>query len=169
MTYKETLFFISKCLTISLDEKNKEIILLKLQSEEIDWDSVVKLSTSHYVLPALYCNLIRADFLQYLPKDLVSYMEQITSLNRERNQQIITQAKKLNTLLLANNIIPLFLKGTGNLLANLYQDVAERMIGDIDFILSKEDYLKAIKVLRDNGYCDVEKYSFPNQRHYRRI
>ena len=103
MTYKETLFFISKCLTISLDEKNKEIILLKLQSEEIDWDSVVKLSTSHYVLPALYCNLIRADFLQYLPKDLVSYMEQITSLNRERNQQIITQAKKLNTLLLDHN------------------------------------------------------------------
>ena len=172
MTYKETLFFISKCLTISLEEKNKEVILLKLQSEEIDWDAVIKVSTSHYVLPALYCNLMRADFLQYLPKDLVSYMEHISSINRERNQQIIIQAKKLNTLLLANNITPLFLKGTGNLLVDLYEDVAERMVGDIDFIFSKEDYPKTITVLRDNGYSDVEKYKYdipPSQKHYRRI
>ncbi len=171
MTYKETLFFIAQCLTISLEEKNKEVILLKLQSEEIDWEAVVKVSTSHYVFPALYCNLMRADFLQYLPQDLVFYMEHIASLNRERNQQIITQAKKLNTLLLANNITPLFLKGTGNLLADLYEDVAERMVGDIDFIFSKEDYPKTITVLRDNGYSDVEKYKyhFPSQKHYRRI
>ena len=171
MTYKETLFFIAQCLTISLEEKNKEVILLKLQSEEIDWEAVVKVSTNHYVLPALYCNLMSADFLQYLPQDLVFYMEHIASLNRERNQRIITQAKKLNTLLLANNITPLFLKGTGNLLADLYEDVAERMVGDIDFIFSKEDYPKTIAVLRDNGYSDVEKhkYNFPKHRHYRRI
>ena len=43
-------------------------------------------------------------------------MEHITNLNRERNQQIITQAKELNTLLLKNNITPIFLKGTGNLI-----------------------------------------------------
>ena len=171
MTYKEFLFFISQCLTISLEEKNKEVILLKLQSEEIDWDAIVKLSTSHYVLPAMYCNLMRADFLQYLPKDLVSYMQSIANINRERNQQIIVQAKKLNSLLLANNITPLFLKGTGNLLVGLYEDNAERMVGDIDFIFSKEDYPKAITVLRDNGYSDVEKlkYHIPSQKHYRRI
>ena len=87
-------------------------------------------------------------------------MEQIASINRERNQQIIIQAKKLNTLLLANNITPLFLKGTGNLLADLYEDIAERMVGDIDFIFSKEDYPKAITVLRDNGYSDVEKHKY---------
>ena len=39
-------------------------------------------------------------------------MEHITNLNRERNKQIITQAKDLNTLLLKNNITPIFLKGT---------------------------------------------------------
>ena len=43
-----------------------------------------------------------------------------------------------------NNCTPIFLKGTGNLLANLYEDIAERMVGDIDFIFSKEDYPKAI-------------------------
>ena len=145
MSYKETLYFIATCLTISLEDKNRVVIQKLLQSDMIDWDAVVQLSTSHYVFPALYCNLKRADFLQYLPQDLVNYMEHITNLNRERNEQIITQAKELNTLLLANNITPIFLKGTGNLLADLYEDIAERMVGDIDFILSKEDYPKAIR------------------------
>jgi len=171
MSYKETLYFIATCLTISLEEINRQSIEKQLQSDTIDWDAVVKVSTAHYVFPALYCNLNRSGFLQYLPQELVSYMEHITNLNRERNQQIITQAKDLNTLLLANNITPIFLKGTGNLLADLYEDIGERMVGDIDFIFSKEDYPKAITVLRDNRYSDVGKYEyhFPAQKHYRRL
>ena len=88
MNYKETLFFISKCLTISLEEKNREEIELILKTTNIDWDKVVKVSTSHYVFPAIYCNLKRADFLKYLPTDLVEYMKHITNLNRERNTRI---------------------------------------------------------------------------------
>ena len=171
MSYKEILCFIATCLTISLEEKNRVVIQKLLQSDMIDWDAVVQLSTSHYVFPALYCNLKRADFLQYLPQDLVNYMEHITNLNRERNEQIITQAKELNTLLLANNITPIFLKGTGNLLADLYEDIAERMVGDIDFIFSKEDYPKAISILREFGYSDVLKTDnrYPQFKHYQRL
>ena len=36
-----------------------------IQSNNLDWDKVVKVSTSHYVFPALYCNLQRSNFLQY--------------------------------------------------------------------------------------------------------
>jgi len=171
MNYKEILYFVATCLTISLEDKNKQVIEKQLQSETIDWDAVVKVSTAHYVFPALYCNLKCADFLKYLPQDLVSYMEHITDLNRERNQQIITQAQELNSLLLANNITPIFLKGTGNLLANLYEDIAERMVGDIDFIFSKEDYPKAIIVLRDNGYLEneISHYKPLAFRHYPRL
>ena len=64
-------------------------------------------------------------------------MKHITDLNRDRNKQIISQAQDLNTLLLNNNITPIFLKGTGNLLEGLYDDIAERMLGDIDFLFSK--------------------------------
>ena len=89
MNYKETLFFIAKCLTISLEDKNRDEIELILETTYIDWDAVVKVSTAHYVFPALYCNLKRVDFLKYLPQELVSYMKHITNLNRERNEQII--------------------------------------------------------------------------------
>ena len=171
MNYKETLFFIAKCLTISLEEKNRQEIEKQLKSTSIDWDAVVKVSTAHYVFPALYCNLKRSNFIHYLPKELVTYMEQITNLNRERNKQIITQAKELNNFLLANNITPIFLKGTGNLLTGIYDDIAERMVGDIDFIFSKKDYSKAISVLREFGYSEVGKhrYHFPYNKHYGRL
>ena len=171
MTYKETLFFIAKCLTVSLEKKNKEIILKKLQSQKIDWDKFVKLSTSHLVLTAIYCNLQRSDLINHLPKDLVSYMKQITSINRNRNKQIIKQAKKLNKLLLKNNIEPIFLKGTGNLLSDLYVDISERMVGDIDLIFSEKDYFKAINLLKNNGYSDSKRYKYSSlkTRHYKRI
>jgi hypothetical protein len=171
MSYKETLYFIAKCLTISLEEKNRDEIELVLKTTDVDWDNIVKVSTSHYVFPALYCNFKRADFLKYLPVDLVDYMKHITDLNRDRNTQIIAQAQELNSLLLANNITPIFLKGTGNLLAEIYDDIAERMVGDIDFIFSKEDYPKAITILRAFGYGNVSKnnYHFPNHKHYRRL
>ena len=175
MNFKETLFFVAKCLTISLDDKNKLSVEKHLKSKNIDWDSVVKVSTNHLVFPALYCNLQRCNLLHYLPKDLVAYMEHISNLNRVRNKKIIMEARELNNLLLAKGIKPIFLKGTANLLAGLYEDTAERMVGDIDFIFSKEDYPKAIKLLRNFDYSEVNKYDyhyhFPegNQNHYRRL
>jgi hypothetical protein len=170
LNYKETLYFIAKCLTISFEVENRQAIEKQLKSTSIDWDAVVKVSTAHYVFPALYCNLQRANFLHYLPQELVSYMEHITDINRERNKQIIAQAKELNNFLLANNITPIFLKGTGNLLAGIYDDIAERMVGDIDFIFSKEDHPKAITILKTFGYSFVDKtpYELPF-RHYPRL
>ena len=168
MNYKETLFFIAKCLTISLENKNRDEIELILETTDIDWEAVVKVSTAHYVFSALYCNLKRVDFLKYLPQELVSYMEHITDLNRDRNKKIVTQAKDLNSLLIANNITPIFLKGTGNLLAGIYEDIGERMVGDIDFIFSKEDYPKAIIALKEFGYYRKAPL-LSNHRHYSRL
>ena len=171
MNYKETLYFISKCLTISLEESNRQAIEKELQSKTINWEGVVEVSTAHYVFPAMYCNLKRVGFLHYLPQELVNFMEHITNLNRERNQQIITQAKDLNTLLLQNNITPIFLKGTGNLLAGIYDDISERMVGDLDLLFSLDDYPKAIKVLRDNCYLpqSMNSYAHLPHRHYPRL
>ena len=158
-------------MTIFLENKNRQEIEKQLKSKSIDWDAVVKVSTAHYVFPALYCNLKRVDFLKYLPQELVSYMKHITNLNRDRNVQILQQAKKLNNLLLANNITPIFLKGTGNILSGIYDDIAERMVGDIDFIFSKDDYPKAIAILTEFGYSEVVKidYNWPIFKHYPRM
>ncbi|MDB2385383.1 nucleotidyltransferase family protein [Polaribacter sp.] len=171
MNFKETLFFVAKCLTISKDEKNKVAIEKQLKNGKVDWDNVVKVSTSHYVFPALYLNLKKVNFLNYLPDDLVEYMKHITDLNRDRNEQIIAQAKDLNILLQKNGIQPIFLKGASYLLENLYDDIAERMVGDIDFIVSKKEYKKTAEILHNYGYETVlkTKNHFPQFKHYPRI
>ena len=169
MNYKETLFFIGKCLTITHEKINRIDIEHQLKFGEINWDNVVKVSTSHYVFPALYCNLKRVGFLHYLPEDLVEYMKHITGLNRDRNIQIIEQAKEINELLLSNSITPVFLKGTGNLLENLYEDIAERMVGDIDFLVKKENCKFAFNILQENGYTHKVSELFNDHRHLPRI
>ena len=159
MNYKKTIFFIAKCLTISLEEKNRDEIEKQLKSKTINWDTVVKVSTAHYVFPAIYCNFKRADFLKYLPRELVSYMQHITNLNRERNKKIIAQAQELNIILLANSITPIFLKGTGNLLEGLYEDIGERMVGDIDLLFSEKDFFKGIDIIKNDKYTKIEGQS----------
>lgn len=166
MTYRQTLFFIGQCLTINLEEHNRVLVEAKLKNEKIDWEAVVKLSTKHYVFPALYLNFCRANFLMYLPSDLVEYMIDITNLNRERNTQIIEQAKEINTLLKAHNITPVFLKGTGNLLEGLYEDIGERMTRDIDLFVSKPDFKETITILKNEGYKRNENNSEVFHRHY---
>ncbi|WP_158841375.1 nucleotidyltransferase family protein [Polaribacter sp. L3A8] len=166
MNYKETLFFVAKCLTINHEEKNKILVEKELKSRNTDWDSVVKLSTGHFVFPALYCNLKRANFLHYLPEELVNYMIHITDLNRARNQQIIDQAKEINELLLKNNITPIFLKGTGNLLEGLYEDIGERMVGDIDLIVSKDDFKNTVEILKKEKYSAKSEVYMDFHWHY---
>ena len=102
-------------MTITHEEQNKILVENQLKLNTIDWDAVVKVSTGHCVLPSLYCNLKREDFLHYLPSELVEYIIHLTNLNRERNQKIVAQAKEINELLVSNSITPIFLKGTCNL------------------------------------------------------
>ena len=171
MNYKKTLFFITKSLTILSEEKNRFEIEFLLKKNNIEWDSVVKLSTKHYVLPALFINLKRAQFLKYIPSDLVNYMKFITEINRERNQKIILQSKKINFLLKKNGITPIFLKGTGGLIAGLYNDIAERMVGDIDFLIKNEDHKCAYEILLKNNYYQPNDLleNYPDHRHYPRL
>ena len=159
------------CLTISQEKKNRQIIEARLKKNDIDWEFVVEVSTGHYVFPAMYCALKREGFLTYLPQELLNFMEHVADTNRDRNTQIISQAKELNTFLLSHNITPIFIKGTANLLAGLYSDITERMVGDIDFLFSSQDYPKAIQVLKEWGYYyqkEPEKLS-REHRHYPRL
>lgn len=171
MTNAEITLFIAKSLSISLNGKNLEEIKKVLKSQKIDWDLFVKISTSQLVLPALYCNYKRYHLLHFLPDDLVAYMQEITSLNRDRNQQIIEQINELNSLLRQNGVNPIFIKGASHLIQGLYQDPAERMVGDIDFLVSGEQYHKSIELILDSGYKPLKnsKQIRPNHRHFSRL
>lgn len=171
MTPAEIKIFIAKSLSISIKSKNLEEVKKVLKSQKIDWDLFVKISTSQLVLPALYCNYKRNHLLKFLPDDLVAYMHEIASLNSERNLQILEQINELNSLLSQNGVNPIFIKGAANLIQDLYTDTAERMVGDIDFLVSGEQYHISVELMFDDGY-DVLKDSYhlrPDVKHFSRL
>lgn len=171
MTYKETLFFVGKSLTMNSEKENVSYITNLIKANKVNWDKVVQLSTKHYVFPALYCNLKRAGIINLLPLDLAEYMAHITQLNRERNLQIIEQAKEVNKVLIDKGIVPIFLKGTALLLQNMYEDIGERMVGDIDFLVEEKHYQNTYTILKNMGYKKVldTSYDFPGFKHLPRI
>ena len=58
-TKTEIILFIAKSLSISINNKNLNHVKEILQSHDVNWDLLVKISTSQLVLPALYCNYER--------------------------------------------------------------------------------------------------------------
>lgn len=152
MTNIEALLFVGKCLSLAAEPKRADEIQKVVQSGDVDWRVVVYESSNQLVVPALYFNLKRNNLLSNLPEDLISYFEEITNANRERNRQILSQVKNLTTLLKKEGLSPIYIKGTAHLIDGLYEDIGERMIGDIDFILKMEDALKAFQILKKNGY-----------------
>ena len=73
---------------------------------------------------------------------------------------LLKEAKELSELLYKNNINHIFLKGTALLLSNVFEDIGERMIGDIDFIIQHKMKKKIKKLLEKNNYLIVIYHLF---------
>lgn len=127
-----------------------------LTQPNVDWDALVTEGSRHLVLPAIYCRLKSRALLNLLPKDLATYLDEITTINRNRNSAIIEQAKSLAHLFNSHNIEHVFLKGTALLALNCYEDNAERMIGDIDILIPKHQVQTAYKLAQENGYNPIK-------------
>lgn len=172
MNNKETLFFIGKCLT--LDQHSEKIPEVRdvIGNGKIDWEKIVWVSSSQFVLPALYLQLRRNGLTVNLPTDLIEHFKEITQLNRDRNKAILKQVEEITKSLNALKIYPVFLKGVAHLLLGLYIDPAERMIGDIDFLVPANQMVSAAEILIKEGYTPLVEYhkeSFLNTKHYPRL
>jgi len=172
MNNKENLFFVAKCLT--LDQNPEKIVEVRdvIRNDDIDWENIVRVSSGQFVLPALYLQLKRNGLIEELPADLIEHFEEITQLNRERNQAILTQVEDVTKSLNRHNIFPVYLKGVAHLLKGLYIDPAERMIGDIDFLVPEDQMVEAAEILIEEGYKPLATYykdAFKKTKHYPRL
>ncbi len=172
MNYPEALLFIGKCLTLGQHPEKAVSIQQEIRKGRINWEQVVWMTSGQLVLPAFFLNLKKASLLGELPADLVEYMEYLTRLNRERNIQILEQIKTISALLNRHSIHPVFLKGAAHLAISLYEDVGERMMGDIDFLVEENELLQAAELLCKEGYKPLVEYYPPyhqKAKHYPRL
>lgn len=145
--------YILRFLRLLLDtNSNKDQIITKIIDSQYFWDGIVEMGSRHLVLPAVYGNLKRKNILKLIPVDLEKFLKNIYEKNGERNKKILLQIESLNALFLKNYIDHIFLKGSALLLSNKFDDLNERMIGDIDILIKKESILKARDLIIKNGY-----------------
>ena len=111
------------------------------------------MASGHLMLPALFFNIQKKKVFYLFPEDFIEYIKNIFEINKARNRILLSEAKELSELFYKNNIKHIFLKGTALLLSNVFEDIGERMVGDIDFIIQHKDEEKVKKVLEKNNYC----------------
>jgi len=131
-----------------------------LKSPNFDWDAIVIEGSKHLVLPALFCRLQSKELLHLLPTELKTYLEEITSINRNRNISIIKQVRSITQLLTKNKIEHVFLKGSALLVLGYYEDNAERMVGDIDILVAADQISDAFEIIKNNGYDETFGYAY---------
>ncbi|MBT8324315.1 MAG: nucleotidyltransferase family protein [Bacteroidia bacterium] len=124
----------------------------RLSHAQTDWDAVVTEGSRHLILPALYCSLKAKSLLHLLPNDLVTYLEEITTINRNRNQSILEQIQFISKVFTAHTIDHVFLKGSAMLVSGYYTDIAERMIGDIDILIAQNQLNDAFVLLQQHNF-----------------
>lgn len=164
------MYFVGECLSLAkYPERSKEIARY-IKSNYVDWDKVVEFSSNQLVVPSLYLNLKNAQLLNLLPEGLEIYFKEITQANKIRNEALIKQVNHLVSILDKHKIKPLFLKGMAHLLEGLYQDIGERMLSDIDFLVSRNQVEKVAEVLKREGYTRLyEGGLLFKSRHYARL
>lgn len=168
MSPKDLYYFLGKCLVVDEVPDIRQEIIGKIGEADFSWEQFVQVGSNHLVLPALYVKLRDADLLPFLPDELAMHMAGIHALNLERNRSLMKQAHWLIQVLQQADIHPVFLKGTGALLEDLYADPGERILSDIDCLVKAGDFEKAVQMIRAEGYSSPPFHpeSLPMMHHY---
>ena len=161
-------------LKISKEERFLINILFEKKIDEsifkkINYENLVKISSSHLVLPALYLKLKKKKYLTKTPNDFKSYLEFIYKHNSKNNQKLIEETKTIKNILKKNKIKYCLLKGANYILNDLYSDIGERMIGDIDFLIEKDNYDKVCNLFYEKGYKNKYNYKLWKTKHAPRL
>lgn len=146
-----------RCLIADKQSDATEEIKNKVFGKEETLFRFIHLCSNHLVLPAVYIRLKKAGLTEFLPIDFNEHLNDIYALNVRRNKEILQQINEINNQLNTENIEPIFLKGTANLLDGLYANSGDRMIGDIDFLVQDKDFLKTTDLIQKLGYKTDEK------------
>ena len=123
-----------------------------------DWTRPLALANVHLLSPAIYGGLAGAGALADLPHDAREYLALLYRLNRDRNQALRGQATELLTALNAAGIYPLLLKGALSLFGGVYEDVATRMIRDLDVLVPAAQAGDTTRILASLGYTAITRY-----------
>ena len=118
------------------------------------WDELVLHGSAYLLLPAIFGAIRRKEIQNIFPDDLLIYLEEISNLNFIQNKKIKKQIIFISDIFNKYEIEHVFLKGAALLFLMPYDVTKERMIGDIDILVSKKHILKAQRILHKYGFIN---------------
>jgi len=133
----------------------------------MDWDWFVKASSQLGVMTNTYCRLEQKGLLDLVPRDLNSYLSEITKINRNRNETLLHQIKELSVLFDAHKIPHVFIKGCALMVLGCFRDFGERLIGDIDVLVETSNLYKGEQLLLSVEYVSVKNSVFGKYKTHR--
>lgn len=128
-----------------------KIMLQALAEGPADWEYFVFLANVHGVEALVYTNLDILGFTQYIKPEVVSNLRNRRMMSLGRNVRIFSSVTDILRILRTEKMKIILLKGLA-LEMIAYGNNGLRQMTDADLLLSKEDCLRAYKILKSNGF-----------------
>jgi hypothetical protein len=112
--------------------------------------SVIGLANQTLTTPAL--QRIVSRFPDKIPEDVGQYVLELFARNSERSDRLGAQLMDVLAALNKVDITPILLKGTAFLAARPPEEVAHRIVSDLDILVAPEDIEAALAGLSEIGY-----------------
>lgn len=158
------LFTLCEIISVSAD---REKIKQKIHSDSIDWLSIVEIANQEFLTPVLCYQLNKNDFfVTNNDEKLFTYLNEIFTINTNRNIQIVEQLKDIVSILNSSDIEPLLLKGSASLVENDYEHIGIRFLSDIDLMVSSKELEKAYRLLIKSGYKKIDANFIVLENHH---
>lgn len=139
------------------EEKSRFNFLNLNTKNEIFWENLLQVASTHLILPKLF-DILKNNIKRFNPPiGLIDYLQKISEINHSRNLEIIEQLSVISDLFNQNQINYVFLKGSAMILDDEYNCVRSRMIGDIDILVESEHIVSAENILLKSGYAYYKK------------
>lgn len=172
MNKLQTFYWIGKVLSLDEHPEDKPRILRDIQAGHVNWNRFLSICDIHLILPAVYLKFLRHGLLPEIPEELSGYIMNIYALNRERNEVILDQIRNITETLNGHGLSPVYLKGSALMLDHIYSDIGERYVGDIDFLISNDEFFKTVEMFLKQGYYTIETFNqdhIYSYKHYPRL
>jgi len=159
-------------LLIDILFEKKDINLHEIK--KVNLEKLTKICSSHLSIPVFYSKCRKKKILQFFPSDFNDYLEEIFQINLERNKILINEILFISKLLNKNSIDHVFIKGSSHIIQEIYDNIGERMVGDIDILVRSVSINKCKEILIQEGFEEIndgsfKKHKISNKRHIKRL
>lgn len=124
-----------------------------LLQQTIDWDYFITTAKLHKVTPLMYLNLAQINNTEpgIIPPEIVKRLQGYTQAITRSNLLFVREFLSLIQLFQNHNISAIPYKGLV-LAASVYGDLSLRQFADLDFLVSRTEYIPAQQLLTQQGY-----------------